>query len=58
MIAVEIKSFYLQTMLINDNQEFIYYSLVNWLNNKTGNYSKRACEIIVAFYIQDCEVFS
>lgn len=58
MIAVEIKFFYLQTMSINDNQEFIYNSLVNWLNNKTGNYSKRACEIIVAFYIQDCEVFS
>lgn len=58
MIAVDIKSFYLHTSTINNDQEFIYDSLVNWLNNKTGNYSKRACEIIVAFYIQDCEVFS
>lgn len=45
-------------MQINPNQEFVYASLVDWLNEKTNSYSKRACEIVIAFFIQDCEVFS
>lgn len=45
-------------MQINNNQEVIYYSLVDWLDEKTNHYSKVACEILIAFFIQDCEVFS
>lgn len=57
-LASQIKSFYCKTMQINSNQEFIYSALVDWLNEKTGSYSRRACEIVIAFFIQDCEVFS
>lgn len=45
-------------MQINNNQEAVYYALVNWIDEKTNHYSKMACEILVAFFIQDCEVFS
>ena len=57
-LASQIKSFYCKTMQINSNHEFIYSALVDWLNEKTGSYSRRACEIVIAFFIQDCEVFS
>ena len=57
-IAAQIRSFYCKCMQINNNQEVIYYSLVDWLDEKTNHYSKVACEILIAFFIQDCEVFS
>nr|WP_302176742.1 ABC-three component system protein [Megamonas funiformis] len=57
-IAAQIKSFYYKCMQINNNQEAVYYALVNWIDEKTNHYSKMACEILVAFFIQDCEVFS
>lgn len=57
-LASQIKSFYCKTMQINTNQEFVYATLVDWLNEKTNFYSRRACEIVVAYFIQDCEVFS
>lgn len=57
-LAAQIKGFYCKTMQINPNQEFVYASLVDWLNEKTNSYSKRAYEIVIAFFIQDCEVFS
>lgn len=57
-LAAQIKSFYCKTMQINPNQEFVYSSLVDWLNEKTDLYSRRACEIVIAYFVQDCEVFS
>lgn len=57
-ISAQIKGFYCKIMQINLNQEFVYVSLVDWLNEKTGEYSRRACEIVIAYFIQDCEVFS
>lgn len=57
-LAAQIKCFYLKCMQINPNQEIVYTSLVDWLHQKTDSYSKRACEIVIAYFIQDCEVFS
>jgi hypothetical protein len=57
-LAMQIKGFYFKCMQTTRNQEEIYHSIVNWINNKTGKSSLRACEIIVSFFIQDCEVFS
>lgn len=57
-IAVQIKSFYTKCKQIEQDQQRLYETLVEWLNEKTDNYSKRACEIVIAYFIQDCEVFS
>lgn len=57
-LASQIKGFYCKCMQINNSQESIYSTLVDWLDEKTNNYSKRACEIVIAYFIQDCEVFS
>lgn len=57
-LAAQINGFHYKCMQINPNQERVYTALVDWLNEKTDLYSKRACEIVVAYFIQDCEVFS
>lgn len=56
-LASQVKTFYLKCSQTITNQNQIYVILVDWLDEKTGFYSKRACEIIIAFFIQDCEVF-
>ncbi len=38
-------------------QEDIYAHLVDWFMKKTNTKSKSPCEIIVAFFVQNCEVF-
>lgn len=35
----------------------IFDSLVDWINNKTHTISKEACEAVVSFFVQNCEVF-
>lgn len=57
-IATQIKAFYLSCMQINTNQEWIYQEIVEWLYKKTNSHSRTACEVIVAFFVQNCEVFS
>lgn len=57
-VAAQIKSFYSKCMQINNDQGQVYYALVDWLDEKTGHYSRRACEIVISFFVQDCEVFS
>ena len=37
--------------------EEIYYQLVEWLKNKTFG-TPTACEVVICFFIHDCEVFN
>lgn len=57
-LASQIKGFYYKCMQINQIQDYVYHALVDWIYEKTDRYSKRASEIVVAYFIQDCEVFS
>lgn len=57
-VASQVKGFYFKCMQTDTNQEYIYNSLVKWLFEKTDKYSSRACEIVIAYFVQDCEVFS
>ncbi|MGG5359198.1 MULTISPECIES: ABC-three component system protein [unclassified Enterococcus] len=56
-LASQVKSFYLKCSQSCSNQNQLFVTLVDWLDEKTEHYSKRACEIVIAFFIQDCEVF-
>ncbi len=58
LIASQIKSTYLKFKQIDQNQETIFKKLVEWLNEKTGGTSMRASEIIISYFVQNCEVFS
>lgn len=58
LIASQVKSTYLKFNQIDNNQETVFNKLVEWLDKKTGRISTRASEIIISYFIQDCEVFS
>lgn len=58
LISLEVKVCYLDFKKNGYSQKTIYEHLVNWLNIKTHQKYPYATPIIVAFYIQNCEVFS
>ena len=39
-------------------QEELFNMLVDTLYNKTGHKYKRACRIIISYFVQRCEVFN
>jgi len=55
-IATQIKSFYLEVAEKTPIQETAYNGLIDWLHSKT-NINKDASEIIISYFIQNCEVF-
>lgn len=58
IIASQIKTFYLKLAKDNTNKEEIFNFLVDWIFKKVGeNTPKEASEIIISFFIQNCEVF-
>lgn len=60
ILAGQVKLFYLKTAqtLGEKRQVEIFYALVDWIKTKAQcPASQRACEIIVSYFIQDCEVF-
>lgn len=40
-----------------NNQNQIFESMVNWLKSNFPAASREACEIVISFFIQNCEVF-
>ena len=57
LISSQIKSYYLKTSQIHEDQQSIYEEMVKWLNKKTNSISYDASSIIISFFIQNCEVF-
>lgn len=57
MISMQIKTYFLSLKKDQRTDEDIYPSVVEWIYAKTQKTSKEAAEIIVAFFIQNCEVF-
>ncbi len=57
IIAFQFKIAYLKCKANATSQEDIWKDLISWLNTKTGSKSNEASEIIIAFFIQNCEVF-
>ncbi|MBC2726024.1 ABC-three component system protein [Desulfosporosinus sp.] len=57
VIAANVHAFYLNLKLKVTTQEEIYNEMAKWLYIKTKQGSLDACKVIVAFFIQNCEVF-
>lgn len=55
VLCSEIKTNFLK--IKNEPQETVFNSLVEWLKNKVNTEKKTACEIIISFFVQNCEVF-
>lgn len=56
LIASQVKSHFLRVEQNQLNQEAMFELMVDWLANKTRK-PKSACEIVVSYFVQDCEVF-
>lgn len=57
-IAGQVRTFYMKAKQQETRHEAIFNHLVRWISDKTGNDCIAAIEIIVSFFIQNCEVFS
>lgn len=57
LVASEIKTSFLKCELETDDKSNIFNSLVLWMHSKIKNSSLEACEIVIAFFVQNCEVF-
>lgn len=57
LISSEIKTAYLKAATASKDKEMIFNNLVVWLNKKIPDISKNACEIMISFFVQNCEVF-
>lgn len=55
-IASQIKSISIQIERYTQSKEQTYDYLCKWLSDKTGR-NKTACRIVIAFFIQNCEIF-
>ncbi|MDO4498629.1 MAG: hypothetical protein Q4B51_03275 [Coriobacteriaceae bacterium] len=56
-IAAQVQIAYLAASSFNSNQSAVYEALVNWLIEKAPTCERVACEIVISFFVQNCEVF-
>ncbi|MBQ6979643.1 MAG: hypothetical protein IJQ07_03265 [Clostridia bacterium] len=57
VLAGQIRNCYLKMRDRSSNKSMIFYQMADWLKNKTQSTSREACEIVIAFFVQNCEVF-
>ena len=60
IIANQVQNYYLKlSTKKGKSQSDIYYDIVEWIMHKLslGNDYRVACEIVVSFFVQNCEVF-
>ena len=57
MLAVQIRTCYIKLKKANNDQEAIFNHICNWISEKSGAKSRVECEVVTAFFVQDCEVF-
>lgn len=57
VLNCQIKACFLKINNIDQTKENVFNYMTNWIMNKTQSDSKEACEAIVSFFIQNCEVF-
>lgn len=60
IIANQVQNYYLKLVMTKGkSQSDIYYDIVEWIMHKLSlsNDYRIACEIVVSFFVQNCEVF-
>jgi len=57
IISLQIKTYYLKQKNMGLNQQAIFDNIVAWIHTKTKPKTNDAAEILVSFFIQNCEVF-
>lgn len=57
IVSLQIKSYYKKQQQLGIDKQAIFDNLVSWVNVKTKPKSIDAAEILVSFFVQNCEVF-
>ena len=57
VLSGQIRACFVKMDATGANKNEIFESMVDWINNKTQNISRMACEAIISFFVQHCEVF-
>lgn len=57
-IYSQVKTYYIKLKKQNLNQAQIFSALTEWLKNSTSHKSPDAAEILISFFVQNCEVYS
>lgn len=56
-LSLQIKSCFTKMEGISDNKSDIFNQLVEWVMAKALSTSREACEAVISFFVQNCEVF-
>lgn len=51
-----IRCCYLKMNNISSDKREVFNHMIKWFMEKTGSASVEACEIVVSFFIQNCEI--
>lgn len=57
IISSQIKTHYLLLQKQSNNQKEIFNAMVTWLQKQTKQNNQEASEIIISYFIQNCEIF-
>lgn len=57
ILSGQIRSCFIKMDSSGANKSEVFESMVDWINNKTQNISRFACEAVMSFFVQHCEVF-
>lgn len=57
VIASQIRTSYLKSAEVIDNKSDVFDGLVKWMQSKVTGAKIETCEVVIAFFIQNCEVF-
>lgn len=58
VLAEQIHSCFQKMNIITTDKSSIFSQMVTWIKNKTQSQSSEACEAIISFFVQNCEVFN
>lgn len=57
IVSLQVKAYFLKQQQLGMDKQAIFDNLVSWVNIKTKPQSIDAAEILVSFFVQNCEVF-
>lgn len=57
VLSEQIRSSFLKMNAVTTEKAMIFSQIVLWIKGKTQSSSIEACEAIVAYFVQNCEVF-
>lgn len=57
VLCGQIKACFEKMETVTTDKMAIFQQIVSWIKNKTVSNSQNACEAVVSFFVQDCEVF-